>query len=236
MGYGKSFPGVIQASRQAVNQNGSTFQATLAVRCPNEPGLLKWLAGRVQKYVTDWPAGYNRPGTDPVAEKEFRNTRELVDYYMGILEDALKDAGNEDFPATTHQTGLLLADCWQKGELCTFYESVWDNESHLSRDGYITVNAKTGKAMRLEDLVSQKDFDALSSLLMPRLENAHGVRLLDQNYGYTTDNKTVLRQLSGCAMIREGLIIYFNPYILGSGADGSYKAVIPYEYVPLATE
>lgn len=232
MDYSKSFPGVIQVSRQAVTRNGSTFQATLAVRCPDEPGLLKWLAGRVQKYVTDWPAGYDRPGTDPVAEKEFRNTRKLVDYYMSMLEYALKETGNEDFPTTTHQTRLLLADCWKKGDLCTFYESVWDNESHLSRDGYITVNAKTGKAMRLEDLVSPKDFDVLSSLLMPRLENAHGVRLLDLDYGYTVDDKTVLRQLSGCALIREGLIIYFNPYILGSGADGSYKAVIPYEDIP----
>lgn len=232
--YEKAIPGLIQASRKAVTHNGSTCQATLAVRCPDKPGLLKWLAGRVQRYVTDWPAGYDRPGSDPVAENEFGNARELVDYYMESLEKALKE--DDDYPWMTHQTMLMLADCWQKDDLCTFHELVQDNQSHLSRDGYITVNANTGKTMGLEDFVSPKDFDALSALMMPRLENVNGQRLMDQDYGYTANDKNVLRQLSGCALIREGLIIYFNPYILGSGADGSYKAVIPYGYVPLATE
>ena len=223
-------PGLIHMSRMAVTKNGNGANyATLAVRCPNEPKLLQWLTGRVQRYVTDWPIGYDLTKEDPVAEKEFDNAGKMVGYYMDKLGEDLKDEEGESFPTMTHQTGLLLADCWQRGDLYTFYESVWDNESHLNHEGYITVNAKTGKTLELKDFVAPKDYDELSTLVIRRLENEHGERLLDQDYGYAADGRDILNSLGGCALIREGFIIYFKPYILGSGGDGMYRAVIPYE-------
>ena len=222
-------PGLMHVSKMAVtkNCNGANY-ATLAVRCPNEPKLLQWLAGRVQRYVTDWPIGYDL-SKDSLAEKKFDNAEKIAVYYMDKLGATLAEEEVESFPTMTHQTGLLLADCWQRDDLYTFYESVWDNESHLNHESYVTVNAKTGKDLGLKDFVNPKDYDELSALVMPRLENEHGERLLDQDYGYSADGYGILNSLGGCALIREGFIIYFKPYILGSGGDGMYRAVIPYE-------
>jgi hypothetical protein len=35
--------------------------------------------------------------------------------------------------------------------------------------------------------------------------------------------------MDGCALLKEGLIIYYYPYTIGSGADGEFIAIIPYE-------
>ena len=34
--------------------------------------------------------------------------------------------------------------------------------------------------------------------------------------------------MSGCALLKEGLIIYFHPYTIGQGAEGQFIAIIPY--------
>ena len=64
---------------------------------------------------------------------------------------------------------------------------------------------------------------------MPRLINGGNEFILDQ-YPYKPEEYTgVLKRANGCALIPEGLVFYFYPYNLGSGADGQYEAVIPYE-------
>ena len=217
-------PGLVHASRLAVTKNGNGANyATLAIRCPEKPGLLKWMAGRVKKYVTDWPIGYDQEGPDPVADKVFNNTEELVGYYMDRLGESLKEEAGEDFPTMTHQTGLLLADCWQQGELYTFYESVWDNESHLNHEGYVTVNARTGKALELEDFDPIESPSGLFFLVWQILKDVLSWECI------SIDGKGILQRLSGCGLIREGLALYWYPYNLCSGADGETWAIVPQE-------
>ena len=43
-----------------------------------------------------------------------------------------------------------------------------------------------------------------------------------------TDPLELLKAMNGCALIREGLIIYYHPYEIGCGADGQFNAIIPY--------
>lgn len=49
------------------------------------------------------------------------------------------------------------------------------------------------------------------------------------------DPVKLLGDADGCALIREGLIIYYHPYHIGCGADGQFTAVIPYGELSLKT-
>ena len=235
-------PGLVHKEKFAYCPKDTCFTeyTMMALRCPPVPKLLEWVSKKACSYANDGPVGRNKYVRSDGPKKEIpykylSSAEEICDYYMDTLDSIYVDWTCNvkwDRFLNNDQEGHILADCWREGNLFTFYEIYWTDQGNISHESYWTVDAITGKELELSDFVKPKNYDRLSELMMPRLENERGVRLLDQDvYSYTADDKDVLPRLSGCALIREGLIIYFYPYNLACGADGEYYAIIPYSEI-----
>lgn len=213
--------------------------AVLALRCPPIQPLLNWVADTVGAFVNECPIGnglsiYNdRVFSIPV--KHLKSDREICDYYIGQLNhvyDTWHCTGEGDHGVINEQAGLLLADCWNNGNLYTFHRMDWYDwlsSGNNTRESWWTVNAKTAKLLTLEDMVQPGMKDSLAMLMMAHLANDKGELYARQYPDAFRSHLEVLSWANGSALTSEGLVIFFYPYNLGSGADGQYEAVIPYE-------
>ena len=232
--------GLVHRSAYAMCPKDTCFAeyAVLALRCPPIQPLLNWVADTVSAFVHECPIGnglsiYNN-GELSIPAKHLKSDREICDYYIGQLNHVYDNwhcTGEGDHDVINEQAGLLLADCWNNGNLYTFHRMDWYDWlscGNNTRESWWTVNAKTGKLLTLDDMVRQEKKDSLSNLMMAQLVNGRG-ELYAEQYAEASRNKLeVLSRADGSALISDGLVIYFYPYKLSFGADGQYKAVIPY--------
>lgn len=216
--------------------------ATLAIKCPPKPKLLDWVSREAKDFVNDCPLVSVPDTQEPfqwsqVPFKHLESDEAICHYYMEGIKGIYRDwicSGTGDHDRLNSQLGLLLMACWNSGDLYTIYESSWYDMQSCGdpiREAYRTVNAITGEELTMSDLVKEEKLGELEALMIPRLINDNGIRLTDQDYlkyQNSTKDVSILEQLTGCALIEEGLILYFYPYILGCGADGEYEAIIPY--------
>ena len=233
--------GLVHGSAYALCTKDTCFAeyAVLALRCPPIQPLLNWVADTVNTFVQGCPIGnglltYNDKQLD-IPIKHPKSDRAICDYNIGQLQHVYDDwhcTGEGDHDILNEQAGLLLADCWHIGNLYTFYRIDWYDwmsSGNNAQESWWTVDAASGKLLSLSDFILPGKLDTLAALMMPRLVNGKDSFILDQ-YPYKPEEYTgVLQRANGCALITEGLVIYFYPYNLGSGADGEYEAVIPYE-------
>lgn len=233
--------GLVHQSAYAICPKDTCFAeyAVLALRCPPIQSLLDWVADTVNTFVHECPIGnglltYNEKQLD-IPIKHRKSDKEICDYYIGQLQHAYDGwhcTGEGDHDSLNEQAGLLIADCWHNEILYTFYRIDWYdwfNCGNNARESWWTVDATSGKLLGLEDLILPEKMDELSSLMMPRLVNGNGEYLVQLYDCYTLEDKAVIGLANGCALIQEGLIVFFYPYNLGTGADGEFEAVIPYE-------
>lgn len=233
--------GLVHGSAYAMCPTDTCFAeyAVLALRCPPIQPLLDWVADTVNTFVHECPIGnglltYNEKQLG-IPIKHLKSDKEICDYYISQLQHAYDGwhcTGEGDHDSLNEQAGLLLADCWNTGNLYTFYRIDWYDWmscGNNARESWWTVDASSGKLLGLSDFILPDKLDTLAALMMPRLINGGKEFILDQ-YPYKPEEYTgVLQRANGCALIPEGLVFYFYPYNLGSGADGQYEAVIPYE-------
>ena len=232
--------GLVHRSAYAMCPKDTCFAeyAVLALRCPPIQPLLNWVADTVSAFVHECPIGnglsiYNN-GELSIPAKHLKSDREICDYYIGQLNHVYDNwhcTGEGDHDVINEQAGLLLADCWNNGNLYTFHRMDWYDWlscGNNTRESWWTVNAKTGKLLSLDDMVRQEKKDSLSTLMMAQLVKGRG-ELYAEQYAEASRNKLeVLSRADGSALTSEGLVIYFYPYNLSFGSDGQYKAVIPY--------
>lgn len=232
--------GLVHRSAYAMCPKDTCFAeyAVLALRCPPIQPLLNWVADTVSAFVHECPIGnglsiYNNVELS-IPAKHLRSDKEICDYYIGQLNHVYDNwhcTGEGDHDVINEQAGLLLADCWNNGNLYTFHRMDWYDWlscGNNTRESWWTVNAKTGKVLTLDDMVRQEKKDSLSNLMMAQLVNGRG-ELYAEQYAEASRNKLeVLSRADGSALTSEGLVIYFYPYNLSFGSDGQYKAVIPY--------
>ena len=214
-------------------------RSVFALRCPPIQPLLDWVADTLNTFAHECPIGnglltYNEKELD-IPNKHFATVDDLCDYYIDQLNHAYDKwhcTGEGDHNVINEQAGLLLADCWKIENLYTFYRIDWYDwlsAGNNVRESWWTVDATSGRLLRLDDLVVPEMKDSLAILMMPRLINAskeYFIRKYDFN---SQDSIGILERADGVALIPEGLVIYFYPYNLGSGADGEFEAVIPYD-------
>ena len=201
---------------------------TLALRCPGCKSLLRWLGNRVCSFLGEVPIP-SEYSWESVTCKYFTSAEETCDYYIDCMAEmyAGKACPHNDaaMGGMNNQAGLLLVDCWRAGSLCTFCEVAWDYRPKLS---YRTVDSRTGRELKLEDFVLESKYGELYKKVKFYLKNEHGERWVDQLLEPEVYDESLLTLANGCALIREGFIIYYYPYNIGCGADGEYTAVIPY--------
>ena len=234
-------PGLVHQSVFAMCPKDTCFSeyTVLALRCPPIAPLLYWLSDAVHTFTQECPIGnglqtYNNKEIN-IPKKRFKSAKDICEYYTGQLRHTYAKwhcTGEGDSDSYNEQAGLLIADSWNTGNLYTFYRIDWYDwmsGGNNARESWWTVDATSGKCLGLEDFIVPEQLDSLASLTMPRLVNGNGEYFIRQYRFEPSEYTAVLRRADGCALIPEGLIFYFYPYNLGSGADGQYEAVIPYQ-------
>lgn len=234
-------PGLVHKSAYAFCPTDTCFAeyAVLALRCPPIRPLLDWVSDTVYNFVQECPIGnalstYHDKELD-IPKKHLKSDKAICEYYINQLRHAYDNwrcTGEGDHNMLNEQAGLLIADCWHTGNLYTFYRIDWYDWmscGNNARESFWTVDATTGNLLTLSDFILPNKMEDLAVLMMQRLVNGSGEYLVRQ-YDYDSlEFMGVLQRADGSALIPEGLIIYFYPYNLSSGADGEYEAVIPYE-------
>ncbi len=207
----------------------------LAVRCPENNVLLKWTSQRVA-WLIDCGGNDSYRKAESYNVPKLSSSAEICNYYISQAKKnncAQECHGPEDGGGPNEQYGYLLTDCWETPTYCTFYEATWydwlscgDN----TREAYLSVNKTTGKVAQLEDLIKSDSLPKLEELLFKHLKNYSGDLWVDCRTNIQDIKPSdILNERNGCALIKEGLIIYYYPYNIGSGAEGQFNAIIPYE-------
>lgn len=235
-----SIPGLVHKSLLAKCPADNCFgeYVTMALHCPENQVLLDWMSGKVKAFADACPVGNTLAGatgkTKDIPFQSFHSTEAICSYYMDELGQVYKDwnCGGEGDPDTPNeQEGYLLADCWHHGQYYTFHEASWYDMMSCgdnTREAFITIDSKTGKELVLSDFVDEKDYDTLAELMMTRLQNRSRF-FVGESYTYDEMDKDLLNILSGIGLVKEGLVITYYPYVLSSGADGHFHALIPYK-------
>lgn len=91
---------------------------------------------------------------------------------------------------------------------------------------YYTINKATGKIFNLSDMLSRHKSSAIERLILNEFDietNANG----RPTCGLT--GKELINRANGIAILSEGILFYYHPYNIGSGAEGQYNLIIPIE-------
>ena len=210
-------------------------RAVLAISVPDDKKeLLAWVARKAHEFTVQ----SSKDSTFSIDElNNPSSSKEICDYYIGKLGSYYKHHATlceHCEGAPNEQFGRMIAPVWTKGDYCTFIVSDWyDNLScgDNTRVSYVTVNSQTGKELTLVDIIDESDKRQLGCLLLKYLINHDGKWL---NKALTRDVVTIdtgmklLSEIDGCALLGDGLVLYFHPYKIGCGGEGQYNAVIPY--------
>ncbi len=209
-------------------------RAVLAVRCPDDPILLRWASSRAAMFE-DWCACGTFP-QKPQRVLAVSSSADICNKYINRIHKVFNKQtcrNNEDHDCPNEQFAFLLTDCWSTEKYCTFYEASWYDWmscGDTTAESYFSVNRETGQVATITDFVLEKDLPCLANLMMKYLKNYKGELWANPDFEWVpTDPLELLKAMNGCALIREGLIIYYHPYEIGAGADGQYNAVIPYD-------
>ena len=105
----------------------------------------------------------------------------------------------------------------------------WGSCGDNTAFSYFTVDASTGKVVTYANLIDKSDEDKLDRLLPKYLGNGYEKWAASADRVKSNSGKKLISQMDGCALLKEGLIIFYLPYSIGCGADGEFTATIPYE-------
>lgn len=220
-------PGLRKYYTEVVSPRDSSVRArfALGLRCPSrESALLKWISRQVYDGVpTFWGEAEDCECPAPVTLDDIASF--YCESFKRSHRSGLAEAEQEPDLYTSAAAGLLITDCWEGRNLCTFYKAEW-NEWIWSKEYYYTLDTKTGRVLTLDDFVDSSDRERLGRLAILHLEDGSGDRYgVPNHYG---DGKEVLSHCDCCAQIDEGLILTFPRGTFASNAYGQYRAVIPY--------
>lgn len=207
-------------------------RAVLAISCPKKKSLLRWVSDK----ACDFANGCIEDSLKRIRPNHFlKSAKEICDYYIEVarrsFKNVVKDCSHEaDLPS--EQFGRLIVDVWQKGYFYTFVVAEWydwcscgDNTAF----SYVTVDASTGEELSYASLIAKSDETQMGKLLLKYLHNEHEKWTEDALHVDKNTGASLLSEMDGCALLKEGLIIYYYPYTIGCGADGEFIAIIPHE-------
>jgi len=207
-------------------------RAVLAISCPKNSQLLRWVSNTACNFIN----ACMTDSLDRISPNHSLNSaKEICDYYIEVARSSFKkevSVCDHEANLPLEQHGWMIADVWHKENYHTFLVSSWYDWSSCGDNtafSYVTVDSSTGNGLVYDDFVNQSDEKKLENILLKYLRNENG-RWADDNVRVTMySKKSLLSQMDGCALLKEGLIIYYYPYTIGSGADGEFIAIIPYE-------
>ena len=206
-------------------------RAIIAVRCPKEHALLRWVSTRAEWFCLfcedDFDAVYAGEG------RGFSSVSQLLNHYASRLEKQFKSIDCDHTGSVPNsQYAILITDCFRTKRYCTFYETSWVDcisNGNTVRETYTSVNNLTGKAATITDLVYEKYLAEFAGVMLGYLKNDSGHYWKDDSERYNScEPLDILLKLDGCGLIAEGICVNFHPYTIGAGCEAQFNAIIPY--------
>ena len=179
--------------------------------------------------MDDQPAFSLRSANTPQnAQQILEFGSQVFDMYTKQMKARKPEAAYEQVPEA--RWCLVVHKVYDKGDQATYlFEVSYDiNGSNgcPSQALYWTLDKKTGSLLQSEDIIAKYDEEDLKSQLWTAYVEACKVRGYDEDM-IMLEPENLLSEVSGCAIINEGVLFYYLPYVIGSGVEGEYMLVIP---------
>ena len=207
----------------------------IGLRCPNESVCLDWTSNRIRRFA-DWCK--NGPAdTIPETTSLYRKAHSYQDtcehYINKIADSRFVRSEPRDKSTYIEQFAVLLIDVHQTDKYVTMQEYTWydccscgDNTT-LS---WYTIELRSGRQLSLSDIIDESQWQKFAYIMIQHLVNACGTPWLDHaKVIRNCDLIDYLMQCDGCALVPEGVVVFYHPYNIGCGAEGQYNSLIPYD-------
>ncbi len=165
-------------------------------------------------------------------EKDYSEVyQELKDLYADYKADRGEGEGTDMYFESTTDGTVLRADSTAVSIYHNYYGYAGGVHGYYGYTG-TSFDTETGRELLLTDVV--KDMDEYLDLVEDKLEEDY-----EEFYDILLDPEDMVRDMLrddptviDWAMDSEGVTIYFNPYVLGSYADGAQYAKVYFEEHP----
>lgn len=206
----------------------------LLSNCHERP-VVEWM----NRYVHDFMRRIVFKETKLLKSPE--DTRQIADYYVNQARAISRSRGCSHTPdehdMINEQTALFMGIETVSDDICTFMTHSWYDMmscGDCTQRSWHTILRNTGEEVKLRDIVPEEHIDEFLALVSSNLRNWQGLWREVALEGSNMDNSYLLDNMSGCALVDEGLVMYYHPYKIGCGADGQFNALIPYsDLLPL---
>lgn len=176
----------------------------------------------------------NKPAFRLRESNKPQNAREILDFGSQVF-DMYTQQKKARKPESSYEQipegrwCLVAHKVYDKGDQATYMVVVsYDiNGSNgcPSQALYWTFDKKTGSLLQSKDVIAKYNKEDLKSQLWNAYYETCKQRGYDEDM-ITLDPENLLSGVSGCAIINEGILFYYLPYSIGSGAEGEYYLVL----------
>ena len=197
-----------------------------------------------ERPVVEWMNGYiydimHRMSFEEIKKlNDPKDARQLADYYVNQARSISRSRGcshtPEEHDVINEQTALFMGMETVSDDICTFMTHSWYDMlscGDCTKRSWHTVLRRTGEEVTLRDIIPEEQMNEFLVLVSSNLRNGEGLWREVTLEGSNMDNSYLLDNMSGCALVDEGLVVYYHPYRIGCGADGQFNALIPYSDV-----
>ena len=245
------FPGLIMVENDAIWYDGEEYEADDAFymkfrfsmglyidkEYPSE-AIFRKMEGAIDSALVFGMEPYggmdNKPAFRLRESHKPQNAREILDFgtqvfnmYTQQKRARKPESAYEQIPEG--RWCLVAHKVYDKGDQATYMVVVsYDiNGSNgcPSQALYWTLDKKTGRLLQSKDIIAKYDEEDLKNQLWDAYIEACKERGYDEDM-IMLEPENLLTEVSGCAIINEGILFYYLPYIIGSGAEGEYFLVV----------
>lgn len=245
------FPGLIMVENDAIWYDGEEYEADDAFymkfrfsmglyidkEYPSE-AIFRKMEGAIDSALVFGMEPYggmdNKPAFRLRESHKPQNAREILDFgtqvfnmYTQQKRARKPESAYEQIPEG--RWCLVAHKVYDKGDQATYMVVVsYDiNGSNgcPSQALYWTLDKKTGRLLQSKDIIAKYDEEDLKSQLWNAYIEASKERGYDEDM-IMLEPENLLTEVSGCAIINEGILFYYLPYVIGSGAEGEYFLVL----------
>lgn len=207
----------------------------MAVRTPEDKSMLEWTSARLKEFAEScetYTDGEIVIHEVPLCPRP-SSGKAVCEYYYDILK-TFPPNHLDSLDTPIEQRALLLADVMDTKRYCTMEEYTWYDWLSAGNNidwSWITIDRKTGKALEFSDIVKEKKTDDFMRLVLKHLLSTAHFREwhLDSNGKYSGGDGThLIDNMSGIALMPDGVVVYFHPYAIGAGVEGQFNVLVPY--------
>ena len=180
--------------------------------------------------MDDQPAFRLREANTP------QNAQQILDFASQVF-DMYTNQMKASKPVTAYEQApearwcLVVHKVYDKGDQATYiFEVSYDiNGSNgcPSQAHFVTFDKNTGEILQPDEIIRKYGAENLKSQLWNAYLAAREERGFAEFDGSEVSADELLTEASGCAIINEGVMFYYLPYIIGCGTEGEYNLVLP---------